>query len=61
MVHIKSWMQPSYYWDNNWNVHCTFFTNDGKRHDIKCRWNIGKQLYTFRFRNSVWCTNCQRG
>ena len=60
MVHVKNYMFPSYYWDKDWNVHCVFHTADGKRHDVKCRWNIGMQAYTFRFRGNTWATNCPR-
>ena len=60
MLKIKSWMFPEYYWDENWNVHCVFYTSNGKRHDIKCKWNARVFAYTFRFRNAIWLTNATR-
>lgn len=61
MINVKSWMNPSFYYDQDWNVRCTFLTADGKRHDIKCHWNFSQQAYTFRFRGEIWKTNCTRG
>lgn len=58
MIRIKNWMYPSYYSDRAGNVHCTFLTSDGKRHHIKCRWQMSRQVYVFRFRGETWETTC---
>lgn len=51
---LKSWMYPSFDRDINGTVYVQFYTSDGYRHDIRCRWNSKISAWTFKFRNNTW-------
>lgn len=53
MIHTQRWMYPAVI-DKDGILHCEFFTANGKRHSIICRWNRKRQAFTFRFRGVLW-------
>lgn len=51
---IWAWMYPRFEKDWNGDMYCQFYTSDGYRHDIRCRWNSRLKVWTLRFRGCTW-------
>ena len=51
---LKSWMYPTFDRDLDGTVYCQFYTSNGYRHDIRCRWNSKIHAWTLKFRGCTW-------
>ena len=51
---LKHWMIPVFDRDMDGTLYVMFYTSNGYRHDIRCRWNSRINAWTIKFRGSTW-------
>ena len=57
---IKAWMFPVFDKDIDGSVYCMFYTSNGFRHDIRCKWNNKLQAWTLRFKGCTWIASTKK-